>query len=568
MPAHELGRLAARPVVDGHEVPYELGSERLHVQRHDAVGIVGRHGQRRAEGPYRAVVRAVRREAVNRPAAARCDDDPVERVDCHVVRMPDVRVGYRHGVGARGRKNLHPVVVVVGHYDPAARVDCNAERLVEPAVGAAGPADRTAVARCRIVHLHAVVCPVRYEDAAGRVGGHAAGLAPRAAPSAGPADRYVRRHGGAHRAEPLHAGAERVAGDDPPAVVVDPRRPEQLAVGRPVPAYGARVGVRGPVVRERLDAVVERVGDEQPAVLVHGNVAHERRPMECRLAGRQRADRPQVGIVGRVEHVDALRLGDQDRRAAGAGGNVHDGAPDVVGVERPEVHLSAGHPGRVYYAAVRPVVDPYARHVVDHGIVRVGYEQPPVGERVDGHRAAHLAAPRMARVASAGVREAPAREPLGLLPRRAYVVPRMVEHLHAAVAGVGHGNEARGRPVGHRCDPGRPEELPVARSGGAPREQQVALLVEHLHAAVLCLGDQDPAAAVRIDGHVHEPVPVVSEPGRLREDERVVARRAKDLHPVVARVGDHDAARRRVDCQAAWPHRLPGRLPAPAAERP
>ena len=486
LPAKELGRLVAGSVVDIHAVPKDLGSDVLDFQRHDAARVAGRHcNGPPADAAYRAVVLAAWGEPVDCAPHPGCDYDPVARVDGHVLRGHAAAL-YRHCVRARRLEHLHPVVALVGHYYPVARVDCHALRVAERAVGRPVPADYGRVARRGIEYLHAVVEPVGYDDAAGAVGRHAAGLPVRSPAAVGPADGNVGRRGGAHRAERLHARPERVAHDQPPRVVVDPRRPEQLAVGRPVPAYGARVDVRRPVVREHLDPVVVGVGHEQPAVLVHGSIAHVR---QVDLRGICGGDRPLVPVVGRVVHVQAPRLDDQ-YLSVGAGGHVHKCVVEAVS-GRPEVQVAAVPAGQLDRTAVRPVEDLYGADV--RRARAVGHEQPAVGERVDGLRVAQHS-----------------------LPGGAHEAPRVVEDLHAVVARVGHGYEARRGSVGHGRYPRRPAELPVARPLCSDGEQQVALGFENLYAAVLGLGYQYPAAAVRVEGHVHEPCPEIAEPDRLR----------------------------------------------------
>ena len=285
--------------------------------------------------------------------------------------------------------------------------------------------------------------------------------------------------------------------------------------------------VRRPVVREHLDPVVVCVGHEQPAVLVHGRIAHERGVVLRRICG---GDRPLVPVVGRVVHVQALRRGGQ-YLAVGAGGHVYEGGAEAVR-GRSQLQVAADPAGQADRAAVGPVEDPHA--AVVRGARAVCHEQPAVGERVDGHRVAQHS-----------------------LPGGAHVPPRVVQHLHAVVARVCHCYEARRGAVGHGRYPRRPAELPVAGPLRSDGEQQVALGLEHLYAAVLGLGDQYPAVAVRVDGDVHEPRPVLAEPDRLRQGERVVPRRAKHLHAVVSSVGHDDAARGGVDGQAAGPADLP-----------
>ena len=114
---------------------------------------------------------------------------------------------------------------------------------------------------------------------------------------------------------------------------------------------------------------------------------------------------------------------------------------------------------------------------------------------------------------------------------------RIVEYLHAVVAGVGDGDPVA---LPRKCDGMRIGELPGSRAARAKAVRKGAVNVEHLHAVVAGVGDGEHAVAG--GGNVHRRRELAVGGASRAEDKRGNAVRIEYLHAVVAGIGDGEHA--------------------------
>ena len=232
--------LGQPPAVVAVPDPYRVRAARG-VYRHGP-RVVAFHG----DGPLEAPGRVEREEepAVGRDYPAGAVYGHVQRAEAEVTVPPGVR--HRRDVPSRRVEHLDAGVALIGDHDPAVRRRRHAVGFVELARARPAPPEGRGAAGLGVEDEQPVVQRVGHHDPAvwqrGRAGwpGQPQDAAGCVRPVAYRRDVHRRR------LKVLHAPAERVGGDDVPRRGrVDPRQPQELAVGRALPADRADVVAGG-----------------------------------------------------------------------------------------------------------------------------------------------------------------------------------------------------------------------------------------------------------------------------------------------------------------------------------